>query len=75
MQNDLLVNGAGYIHGDTVFMNALIQGSEIFTCTVTFARDLKSFTGPYSISDDKDQVSLSGVLQGIKGECRTYDID
>jgi len=33
------------------------------------------FSGPYTITDDMDMVTSSGVLMGIKGECSMYDID
>jgi len=75
LQNDLLVNGTGTIAGDTLILNARTQHSERFACKVTFTEDLQRFSGPYSITDDEQQLASSGILMGIRGECSEYDID
>jgi hypothetical protein len=74
VQNDLLVNGVGTAGIDTLLLNAETLSSERFTAKVVFSDDLKSFSGPYSITDETDQVLTSGILMGLRGECSTYDI-
>ena len=74
LQNDLLENGTGSVSGDTLALTATTSGSEIFTGTLVFSKDRRSFSGPFKITDDEGKTMLEGILLGDKGECVKYDI-
>ena len=63
LQNDLLVNGMGFIESDTLVLYAQTTSSEKFYCRVTFSDDQQIFSGPYSISDDGDYKENKGQKQ------------
>ena len=71
---DFLTDGTGTIDADTLNLTATIDGNQTFHGQMVFSKDRQSFSGPFQILNENEQVAMESMLQGIKGECAKYDI-
>jgi len=74
LKAEVLINGTGTVSGNTVMLTAVIFESSTFNSLLVFSHNRKGFAGTYQIIDNTGQVTDEGPLQGVKGECPTYDI-